>query len=522
MQSHNRHIDRLVLVIGTALLLVPLVPLHALDNGLDPVVSAIVDAATRALSQKLGQPQNRDITSWFVQGDQFADTSLACPAPGKTYEKKVIAGFRIHLTAPSQADPTKNVDYQYRAASDGTLLFECTPSGPGPNMTVILPAAVLSGTPNAVATDTAVALSQAPHAPLTIRDSKLLNGLLAPVDVRWTPDGKLLGLVLSAPLAGTSPATAAATQTAQPENVQIVDLVAGTTLQSLPVPDAVGAWFSSTVRLVAVRSGDSTAQVFEVETGRLVSRLQTPTNDNADAAQTPGALTWSTDDTVIASASSGRLNAWQVNTGTLQLSQKVESGVGVALWSPDSTLLVTGYGPGAGGSPMVVDAYANKTKFTVTGVKASDVVSAKWGPNGRSIAFILQNGSTLFVSGTTGEKLRTLAVHTIEWSADIKYLAGATTQHTVRIYNTAKTSLAATLNDGSLRTNVTAFSPDGKRIATGDNDGIVRVWDVASGKLLIALDGGQSSVSEVSWKPDGTQLVSKGSDTTLRLWVVPQ
>src|SRR5579859_4109699 len=220
MRSHNRYKAALLPVVCAALLLVPLVAPHAQNNGLDPVVSAIVDAAMRALSQKLGKPQKRDITPWFIQGDQFADTSLACPAAGKTYDKKVIAGLRIRLTAPSQADPNKNFDYQYRAASDGTLLFECTSSGPGPNIPVTLSAAVPLGTPNVVGTGTADALGQPPHAPLTIRDSKLLNRFLNPVDVRWTPDGKLLGIVLSASLAGTSPATAAATQPAQSENVQ--------------------------------------------------------------------------------------------------------------------------------------------------------------------------------------------------------------------------------------------------------------------------------------------------------------
>jgi WD40 repeat protein len=57
-----------------------------------------------------------------------------------------------------------------------------------------------------------------------------------------------------------------------------------------------------------------------------------------------------------------------------------------------------------------------------------------------------------------------------------------------------------------------AFSTDGKVLASGGKDGIVRLWDPESGKELRRLTEKTKSVRSVLFTPDGKQLLSVGRD----------
>src|SRR5207302_1814023 len=65
------------------------------------------------------------------------------------------------------------------------------------------------------------------------------------------------------------------------------------------------------------------------------------------------------------------------------------------------------------------------------------------------------------------------------------------------------------------------FSPDGKFLATASADKFVKVFDTDSGKLVKSLSGHTHYVLGVGWKPDGHSLASSGADKAVKLWSFP-
>lgn len=65
-----------------------------------------------------------------------------------------------------------------------------------------------------------------------------------------------------------------------------------------------------------------------------------------------------------------------------------------------------------------------------------------------------------------------------------------------------------------------AFSPDGSYIATASHDNTVKVWDNASGNELLTLLGHSDGVLDVAFSPRGTYLATAGRDRTVRVWRV--
>jgi YD repeat-containing protein len=63
-----------------------------------------------------------------------------------------------------------------------------------------------------------------------------------------------------------------------------------------------------------------------------------------------------------------------------------------------------------------------------------------------------------------------------------------------------------------------SWSPDGRWIATASADSSVRVWDASTGTLQERLVGHTGVVNTVDWSPDSRRIVSGGSDGTARVW----
>jgi COMPASS component SWD3 len=62
------------------------------------------------------------------------------------------------------------------------------------------------------------------------------------------------------------------------------------------------------------------------------------------------------------------------------------------------------------------------------------------------------------------------------------------------------------------------YSPDGKWIASASADCTVKVWDSASGKLEHTLEGHLAGISTIAWSPDSNIIASGSDDKSIRLW----
>src|SRR5262249_32912498 len=66
------------------------------------------------------------------------------------------------------------------------------------------------------------------------------------------------------------------------------------------------------------------------------------------------------------------------------------------------------------------------------------------------------------------------------------------------------------------------FSPDGRFLASASSDQSVRIWDVEKGQLFSVLRGHGNEVWSVAFTPDGRNLATVDKQGTMLWWALPQ
>jgi serine/threonine protein kinase len=96
----------------------------------------------------------------------------------------------------------------------------------------------------------------------------------------------------------------------------------------------------------------------------------------------------------------------------------------------------------------------------------------------------------------------------LAFSPDGRRVASADATHRVRVWDTARGELMATLTGHSNTVYAIAFSPDGQLLASGSQDTTIRLWNPERGKLLRTLEPRGSWIRSLAFSPDGTRLLS--------------
>ena len=65
-----------------------------------------------------------------------------------------------------------------------------------------------------------------------------------------------------------------------------------------------------------------------------------------------------------------------------------------------------------------------------------------------------------------------------------------------------------------------AFSPDGQYLATATQDGVVRIWQAKTGQELRKWPAHETNATGVAFSPDGRYLATGGWDATVKVWDV--
>ncbi|WP_259407797.1 WD40 repeat domain-containing protein [Streptomyces akebiae] len=120
------------------------------------------------------------------------------------------------------------------------------------------------------------------------------------------------------------------------------------------------------------------------------------------------------------------------------------------------------------------------------------------------------------------------AVYLTSFSPDGKYLATASYDRSVRLWNVADpsrpTALGKPLTGHTSWVSSAVFAPDGRTLASAGDDGTIRMWDVrdprAPRALGAPLTGHDGTIFLIAFSPDGKTLASVGEDRTVRLWDV--
>lgn len=101
-----------------------------------------------------------------------------------------------------------------------------------------------------------------------------------------------------------------------------------------------------------------------------------------------------------------------------------------------------------------------------------------------------------------------------------KFLAIASTEHSLFIYDLSNYSLVSTFTGHTNFVYDLAFNPDKEKfiLYSASEDGTVKVWDIILNKLLVSLEGHATGVRHIVLTNDGKSLISVSSDSNIVLW----
>ncbi|MDX1977422.1 MAG: SpoIIE family protein phosphatase [Pseudanabaenaceae cyanobacterium bins.68] len=114
-------------------------------------------------------------------------------------------------------------------------------------------------------------------------------------------------------------------------------------------------------------------------------------------------------------------------------------------------------------------------------------------------------------------------VNKVRFSKDGKYIASASSDRTIKVWQSNGLLLQTLQGHGNAVTSV-AFSPNGKLLVSCSRDNMLRLWrwDDQLGKFgdqpVQMLKGHDGPVLDVCFSPDGELIASASEDTTVKLW----
>jgi WD40 repeat protein len=257
---------------------------------------------------------------------------------------------------------------------------------------------------------------------------------------------------------------------------------------------------------ITVGSGDDTAHIWDVETGREIAVLKRYIAFSGDGKR---AVTRSDGNTArIWDAESGNEIAVLKDTNTVMTAAFSGDSKRVVTASRDRTVRIWDAESGRDIQRFEMlethATFTNKVAFSGDGKR---VVTASDDPTGR--LWDAESGWDIAVLEGHGDPINTVA-----FSSDGKRVVTASDDHTARIWDVEKGKEIAILKGHHGFVYGAVPNRDGKRVVTTSEDNAARIWDAESGKEIRVL----KDINDAAFSGDGKRVVTASKDNTARIW----
>jgi len=331
------------------------------------------------------------------------------------------------------------------------------------------------------------------------------------VDIVFSPDGKFI-------------ATASSDTTAKIWDAESGELIYTLAGHTLPV---TGVAFDPSGKYVATTSWDMSTRIWSVQptSEALFIPIEAPWSMRVSYSPDGNGILANDPDDKSA-------KVWGVTTGS-EL-QNLSGELSLASYSPDEKIIAA-----VSDKDIIFwDADTGKQKFTITGHTAP-ITCLSFSPDGTRLISGSSNGELIVWDMVAGKQMLKLQGVTEGFSPFVKYeIFAVAFSPDGKYILTGNTYGEATLWDASngkkLSTKIfeeavgnhsfpdigfdIAFSPDSKSAAITGGIGTVRVWNVSTGEDVLTLKGHTAPVNSVTFSADGKLIATASVDGTAKIW----
>ena len=224
--------------------------------------------------------------------------------------------------------------------------------------------------------------------------------------------------------------------------------------------------------------------------------------------------------TVVTGSGDKTAKLWDLATGReIRSFQGHTDFINSVSFSPDGRYVVTGSDDM---TSKLWDVFSGREIRTFQG-HLRKVKSVSFSPDGRYVVTGSEDNTAKLWDVSTGREIRVfrghqLYIHAVTFSPDGRTMMTGSWDMTAKLWDVS-TGLEIRSFQGhdSYLTSV-SFSPDGQTVITGSGDNTAKLWDVSTGQELRVFQGHSDVVTSVSFSPDGQTVITGSWDKTARLW----